>query len=154
MAGTLALTAPPPDFDDHTLHIVSVHPKVLCRVSRRQTGEPYFGKSGACRFDDNNPDINARFGTSYLGFDYAVAFAESVLHNAEPVNGQFIVPSSEIDTRLLLSFKGKRSLTLANMTGTHLLRAAAMGKSAAHPTTPFRKPGRLPSLPIRPALTG
>jgi hypothetical protein len=150
MPGTLALQPPPPDFDHHTLDIVSVLPKVLCRVSRRQTGEPYFGKTGSCRFDDNHPDPNARFGTCYLGFDYAVAFAESVLHNAEPVNGRFIIPSSEVETRLLLGFKGRRMLKLANMTGTHLLRAGGNGfKSAARPTMPCHKPGPLPSLPIR-----
>lgn len=128
MAGTLALKPPPPDFNDHKLDIVSVLPQALCRVSRRKTDEPYFGKSGACRFDDNNPDIKARFRTAYLGFDYAVAFAESVLHNAEPVNGRFLIPTSDIETRLLISFKGRQTLQLANMTGTHLLRAGGNGE--------------------------
>jgi len=73
------------------------------RVSRYHTGEPFFGRTGACRFDD----AARQFGTCYLGFDLTVAFAESVLHNKEPDANGFAVPGTEIDACFALRFAGK-----------------------------------------------
>lgn len=128
MAGTQPLAAPPADFNSLSLDIVSVLPKALCRISRYKTNEPHYGRTGLCRFDDNHPDPAARFGTCYLGFDFAVAFAESILHNAEPVGGRFLVAAAEIDNRYLLEFKGRRKLRLARMKGSTLLRLGANGE--------------------------
>lgn len=128
MAGTLCLQAPPPDIDRRTLDIVPVSPAALCRVSRRTTGEPHFGRSAACRFDD----AASRFGSCYLGFNLTVAFAESVLHDAEPEAHGFAVPASEISSRFALSFKGK-PLKLAKLYGTPLLRLGGNGEISGTP---------------------
>lgn len=138
MAGTLPLSYPPADLRDQTLSIVTVSPTVLCRVSRYKTGEPFFGRSGLSRFDGTATEPGLRFGTCYLGFDLAVAFAESVLHNEEPDSGRFLIPTSEIDNRLVLSFKGRRKLRLANMTGRHLLRLGGNGELSG--TSDYRLP--------------
>lgn len=138
MAGTQALERPPVDLSEQPLSVVAVAPKVLCRVSRYKTGEPFFGRSGACRFDDATPEPGLRFGTCYLGFNLAVAFAESVLHNEQPCNGRFMIPTSEIDSRWVLSFKGRRKLRLANMTGRHLLRLGGNGELSG--TSDYRLP--------------
>ena len=84
-------------------------------MSRHDTGEPYFGKSGANRFDDPAKV----FGTCYLGLSLTVAFAESVLHDADPGGGHFHVPPDDISQRYALSFDGP-GLRLANLTGSHL----------------------------------
>jgi hypothetical protein len=133
MAGTLKLKLPPANFNTLPLTIVAIPPKALCRVSRYDSGEPHYGVSGECRFDDINPDVSARFGTCYLGFDYAVAFAESVLHNEEPKNGAFAIPTSEVADRFLLSFKGRGKLKLANMTGMPLLLLGGNGELSGTP---------------------
>jgi hypothetical protein len=117
MPGTLPLRLPPVDIDQRVLDIVPVSPKALIRVSRYNTGEPFFGRTGACRFDD----AAKQFGTCYLGFDLPVAFAESVLHNKEPDSSGFAVPGSEIDACFALSFSGK-DLKLAKLYGAALLR--------------------------------
>lgn len=56
MAGTAQLTPPPADIDQRALDIALVSPTSLCRVSRHSTGEPYFGRTGSCRFDDAQPN--------------------------------------------------------------------------------------------------
>ena len=93
------------------------------RVSRYDTGEPFFGRTGACRFDD----AARQFGTCYLGFDLTVAFAESVLHNKEPDANGFSVPGAEIDACFALSFAGK-DLKLARLYGAALLRLGGNGE--------------------------
>lgn len=128
MAGTIALQPPPANFDSQVLATVAVMPAALCRVSRYETGEPHFGRTGANRFDDNNPDAAARFGTCYFGLELAVAFAESVLHNAVPTGGHFDIPTAEIETRLALSFKGPQPLTLAKLYGMELLMYGGCGE--------------------------
>ena len=133
MAGTLALRPPPANFNTLALKIVHVPPKAICRVSRYDSGEPHYGVSGQCRFDDINPDASARFGTCYLGFDFAVAFAESVLHNEEPKNGAFNIPVAEVADRFLLSFRGRGQLRLATMTGLPLLRLGGNGELSGSP---------------------
>ena len=95
----------------------------MIRVSRYNTGEPFFGRTGACRFDD----AAKQFGTCYLGFDLTVAFAESVLHNKEPNASGFSVSGTEIDACYSLSFTGKE-LKLAKLYGAALLRLGGNGE--------------------------
>lgn len=131
MAGTLRLKAPPADINSRDLDITLVSPTSLCRVSRYNTGEPYFGRTGDCRFDDAQPDVTKRFGTCYLGFNLTVAFAESVLHNLEPDANGFSVPTTEVSSRFALSFKALRkgtTLKLAKLYGTALLRLGGNGE--------------------------
>lgn len=131
MAGTVPLQAPPADLDRRTLEIAVVSPTSLCRVSRYHSGEPHFGRSGSCRFDDAQPDTSKRFGTCYLGFDLTVAFAESVLHDLQPDAGGFQVPLTEVTSRFALSFKASKrgaTLRLAKLYGTALLRLGGNGE--------------------------
>ncbi len=75
----MTLRPPSEHFANATLVTREIPPAVLVRVSRYETGEPYFGKSGGNRFDD--PRKRRRYGTSYFGFDLHCAFAETVLHD-------------------------------------------------------------------------
>jgi hypothetical protein len=65
MPGTLPLRLRPVDIDQRALDIVPVSPEALIRVSRYNAGEPFFGRTGAFRFDD----AARQFGTCYLDFD-------------------------------------------------------------------------------------
>lgn len=123
MAGTLPLKRPPANFHAIHLDIESVPPSSLCRISGHSTGEPYFGRTAGCRFDD----ASRQFGTCYLGTDLQVAFAESVLHHLEPKDGCFCVPESEISRRFALHFDGP-DLRLANLTGSSLLVLGGNGE--------------------------
>ena len=112
---------PPPgaNFSRLPLDVQVLSPSVLCRISTHDTGEPYFGRSRGNRFDDPQAKRANRFGTCYLGLNLTVAIAESLLHNAEPENGRFVVPVSEIDACYAFRFSGP-GLRLANLTGTPL----------------------------------
>jgi hypothetical protein len=123
MAGTLPLKRPPPDIANRVQDIVPVSPSALVRVSRHATGEPFFGRSGANRFDDSA----RRFDTCYLGFNLTVAFAESMLHDIEPDAAGFSVPATEVSFRFALRLKGK-DLMLAKLYGTPLLRLGENGE--------------------------
>ena len=136
MAGTLRLEPPPADIDSRTLDIALVPPAFLLRVSRHDTGEPHFGRTGDCRFDDAQADVSKRFGTCYLGFDLTVAFAESVLHNLEPDADGFSVPTTEVSSRFALRFEASRkgtTLKLAKLYGTALLRLGGNGELSGTP---------------------
>lgn len=136
MAGTSRLKLPPADIDSRKLDIASVPPASLLRVSRRDTGEPHFGRTGDCRFDDAQADVGKRFGTCYLGFNLTVAFAESVLHNLEPDVDGFSVPTTEVSSRFALCFKAARKgamLRLAKLYGTALLRLGGNGELSGMP---------------------
>lgn len=50
----------------------------LYRISRYSSGEPYFGRTGANRFDDPTRAKARRFGTCYLGLSLEVAIAETM----------------------------------------------------------------------------
>ncbi|UVW30728.1 RES family NAD+ phosphorylase [Massilia sp. H6] len=116
---------------------VEVNPADLFRVSRHNTGEPYFGKSNANRFDDPNPDPAARYGTCYLGTSLAVAVAETVLHDLKPRNGCFEVDVASIESRYVVRFGGE-PLVLANLTGAALKRIgghAGLTGTASYATT-------------------
>ena len=118
--GASKLKAPGADFATTPLDIVMVSPALLFRVSGHDTGEPYFGRSGANRFDDPSKVVAKRYGTCYMGLSLKVAFAESVLHDLEPTKGSFSLPAIEITRRFALTFKGPE-LRLANLTGSSLL---------------------------------
>lgn len=125
-----ALTLQPPGPDFHALPLgplITVNPVSLHRISNFDTGEPYFGRSGASRFDDPARAKSRRFGTCYLGLSFKVAFAESVLHDMVPENGHFVVPESEITRRFAIAFEGD-DLQLANLTGTNLLVLGGNGE--------------------------
>lgn len=121
--GTLPLQPPSARFHAASLDIEPVAPASLCRISGRLTGEPYFGRTAGCRFDDPSK----HFGTCYLGTDLQVAFAESVLHNLEPKDGRFFVAESDITRRFALRFDGP-DLRLANLTGSSLLLLGGNGE--------------------------
>ncbi|AXA90827.1 RES family NAD+ phosphorylase [Massilia sp. YMA4] len=103
------------------LETVEVDPADLIRVSGHNTGEPYFGKLNSNRFDDPNPDPDARYGTCYLGTSLAVAVAETVLHDLKPHGGSFHVDVATIESRYVVRFEGE-PLVLANLTGASLKR--------------------------------
>jgi hypothetical protein len=98
--------------------MVACRPAQLCRVSTHKTGEPYFGRSGAHRFDDPAKSP-AGFGTCYLGENLMVAFAESMLHDARPKGGVFSVPTTDLTRAYAHSFDGP-ALKLADFTGPSL----------------------------------
>lgn len=134
----MTLQLPSPDFSALTLPVADVDPSRLFRISRHNSGEPYFGKSGLNRFDDPRnalPD-NKRYGTSYFGFTLECAFAETVLHDRVALRGAFALPESELD-RWVVKFQGDL-LQLANLTGTHLKRLG--GEGALSTTMPYNLP--------------
>ncbi|MGA7951010.1 MAG: RES family NAD+ phosphorylase [Thiobacillaceae bacterium] len=122
----MALTAPPRKPSNIHLGQVSLDPGRLIRISNHTTGEPYFGRSGANRFDDYRKPISKRFGTCYFGLSLSVAFAETVLHDEVAVDGKFKIAEDLLETRQVVSFSGT-DLILANMTGVALKRAGADG---------------------------
>jgi hypothetical protein len=121
MATKKGLATPKPSFSEHPLSVIKVSPKSLIRVSRHNTGEPYFGTTGANRFDDPNPNKAARYGTCYFGCGLETAIAETLLHDASPVKGFFLISPNEIAARFVVHYKGS-SLTLADLTGASLKR--------------------------------
>jgi hypothetical protein len=128
MARTAGLRLPRANLHEQPLPIEMLPAEALCRVSWHNTGEPHFGRTGNYRFDD--PD--RVFGTCYLGLNLAVAFAESVLHDREPVYGHFKVAVTDVENRFALSFRGGQ-LRLANMTGSPLLRLGGNGELSGTP---------------------
>lgn len=123
----LRLQPPTRHFHSLALDVVTVNPASLYRVSGQATGEPYFGRSNANRFDDPSRTRARRCGTCYLGLSFKVAFAESVLHDIEPASGGFAVPDTEITRRFAYAFHGP-DLRLANLTGTSLLILGGNGE--------------------------
>ena len=96
MAGTLQLKAPPLDINSRDLDIIRVAPASLCRVSRYNTGEPHFGRTGDCRFDDAQPEVSKRFGTC-LHLCACGCGGETVTPQ-HPVNGWVLSGTDEIVT--------------------------------------------------------
>jgi hypothetical protein len=87
---------------------VQVLPSRLYRISKVDSGEPFFGRSASSRFDDPNRIQSRRFGTCYLGFSLEVAIAETILHDEMPVRGRFEVAVQEMDTGTAFGFGGSR----------------------------------------------
>jgi len=114
----LTLTTPGRHFASATLTTKEISPSTLLRISRYDTGEPYFGRSGGNRFDD--PRKRGRYGTCYFGFDLHCAFAETVLHDevADLELGGFPLVTTELE-RYVLSFTG-RPLNVAVLHGVPL----------------------------------
>lgn len=120
-----------------SLATVDIDPASLFRVSGHNTGEPYFAKHGGNRFDDPVVDPAARYGTCYFGTSFAVAVAETLLHDRKPQRGYFIVERSIIMSRYLIGFTGSM-LVLADLTGAELKRMgghAGLSGTASYSTT-------------------
>lgn len=128
---------PPADLNSRTLRYVSIHPNQFLRISRHRSGEPYFGRAAANRFDDPNPNPALRFGTCYFGLNFKAAFAETVLHNLVSGPAGFSVPIDDITSRYALRFEEKfptRPLKLAKFYGEPLL---LLGGDAELMGTPY-----------------
>lgn len=71
-------------------------PERLIRVSFYTSAGPFFGRSGGNHFDSPEPAGPAENAACYLGQTRTVALVESVLHDAEPVQGRnVVVPKSQ-----------------------------------------------------------
>lgn len=127
-----------------TFRKVQIRPESLVRLSSRNTGEPYFGRSGVYRFDDPRIALNytkagSWFGTCYTANSLEVAFAETILHDAVLTGPHYQVSAALLDARFVVEFKGQ-PLTLADMTGPAL---KALGLTGALSTiVPYRIPQR------------
>jgi hypothetical protein len=124
------LTLPLPDkkfATDATLVIRNIDPGSLVRMSRCEKNEPYFGKSGANRFDDPRKG-GKRFGTCYFGIDsLRCAFAETVLHDRRiNLKRGYALATTELD-RYVYHFTGK-PLKVAVLHGEDLLMVGGDGR--------------------------
>ena len=109
------------DFADIPLHVMKVSVTSLKRIGRRASGEPYFGKHAAYRFDDPLE----HFGSCYCGLHLSTAIAETVLHDEVSEKGVFRIRQEEIDTRYLVTFAAGSELGMlkpADLTGASLKR--------------------------------
>jgi hypothetical protein len=114
------LQLPPLSVSTTALPVKSIAHDRLVRISNYGTGEPYFGRSGANRFDapgciSGTPE----FASCYFGLSLPLAIAETVLHDEEAVSGHYYLTPSDLKDRRVLKFKGSR-LRCANLTGEHL----------------------------------
>lgn len=123
----VSLVKPSRTFAKQSLTVISVDVARLYRISRHSSGEPFFGRAAANRFDDPTSPKSKRFGTCYCGFDMETALAETVLHDEMPANGAFSIDFTSFSTRHLVRFKGER-LNVANMTGIPLKTLAGSGE--------------------------
>lgn len=115
----MRLAAPPGNFASLKLPTRLVRVDKLHRISRHDSGEPYFGRRAAYRFDD--PD--QVYGTCYCGLDLDTAVAESILHDELPKHGMFEIARSELSTKFLSKFvpaTAEGVLTVADLTGHNL----------------------------------
>lgn len=69
----MPLQLPQANFADFPLRAMDVPVTTLKRIGRRASGEPYFGKHAAYRFDDPRK----HFGTCYCGQHLSTAIAET-----------------------------------------------------------------------------
>ncbi len=107
---------------DVTLPVTGLDPVRLVRISAATTGEPYFGRSGANRFDDPGCAIGKpEYGSCYLALGLDVAIAESLLHDEVPDNGKFRIAGTTISRSFVHRFSGK-PLRLLDLTGPLLKR--------------------------------
>lgn len=117
------LRPPPPTFATQPIDTVDVDSRLLFRLSRHATGEPYFGKRATNRFDDPQ----RAFGTCYAALDLETAVAETVLHGLAPVAGRFKVEGDDLQSRRLVRFPTGGILRMADFTGIALMRMAGDG---------------------------
>lgn len=128
---TKRLGVPPACVSTAKLNIVTVRPSKLVRVSSYITDEPYFGHSGAHRFDAPGCPATPQFSSCYFGLDLTVAIAESVLHDRIPEDGAFPISSASLGAYSVLAFTGKE-LRLADLTGAALKRLDGNADLAGH----------------------
>jgi RES domain len=108
-------------FEDR-LRPVRIEVSALVRLSRSPATEPHWS-AGVYRFDDPEPERVEAYGTCYTANSIAVAFAESVIHEAGRfVAGSYEVPLGELKERAVVRFRCERrkSLVLADLTGEAL----------------------------------
>lgn len=132
------LNPPPRDLHKQALPVVTVRADTFFRVSRYGSGEPFFGRARANRFDANHRGRGKRFGTLYCGFGVETALAESVLHDEMPVRGLFQLSASDFQSRFLVRFQHGNDLVLADLTGASLKRMG--GDGAISTITPYTLP--------------
>jgi len=130
MAAT-ALGLPPPTLaSSDNLVVTEFDPTQLYRISRFQSGEPFFGRSGANRFDAPGCELGApEFGACYLGCTLEVAIAETLLHDEIAVDGEFQVSLDTLNSRYVHRFSGEQ-LRLLDLTGATLKRMAGHAELA------------------------
>lgn len=113
----LPLGLPPAGINKFKLATISCDPAKLFRLSAFDTNEPYFGRTGANRFDDPEQV----FGTCYFGYNLRVAITETLLHDEIPVGNRFEVTETLMENRFVIRAAGD-TLRLANLTGAPLKR--------------------------------
>ena len=118
---------PPRDLHSIPLRTIDLPPAKLLRISRFSSGEPFFGRAAANRFDDPGRVKSRRFGTCYLGCSLEVAMAETLLHDELPEAGGFSIAVTEIENRWLVRFSKGAPLKLADLTGTALKTLVGSG---------------------------
>lgn len=131
--GTVKLGAPPASLHTGPLDVIRIDSTKLFRISTHNTGEPFFNDSGNNRFDAPGCSMVPRapeFRTCYFGMTLSVAIAETVLHDAVPVNGAFPLASTELEAFYVIRFSGDR-LTLANLTGPSLKKLSGSADLAS-----------------------
>lgn len=127
---TKALPPPPTILSTERFDVTELAPAALYRVSSYANGEPFFGRSGGNRFDA--PGVlasHAEYGACYLGQSLMVALAESVLHDAEPVDGRYIVAPETLARRHVWRFAGP-PLKLLDLSGALLKRLGGSAELA------------------------
>lgn len=111
---TRTLPDPPSILSTERFPVTYLDPARLFRISSYASGEPYFGRSGANRFDAPGARAGApEFGACYLGQTLAVAIAESLLHDAEPIEGRYVVAEDSLLSRYVWRFSGSNLKPLA-----------------------------------------
>ena len=127
MGPRVPLRLPEPGTFERRLRPVRVAVSSLIRLSRNPATEPYW-LAGVYRFDDPQPERDGGFGVCYAGNSIAVAFAESVIHEAGRfVGSHYEVPITELTERWIVRFRCERrkTLVLADLTG-EALKALAL----------------------------
>jgi hypothetical protein len=116
------LGLPPAVLSTDKQPVTYLSPEKLFRISAYADGEPYFGHSGANRFDAPGCLAGSpEFGSCYFGYTLSVAIAESILHDRDPIDGAFEIANTTLSSMYVHRFKGD-SLRLLKLTGTTLKR--------------------------------
>lgn len=132
------LSPPPADLARQDLPTSAIQADSLFRISGHNSGEPYFGRWAAHRFDDRQRVAAKRYGTCYCGFDLETALAETLLHDEEPRRGLFHLSPSVYTAKYLLRFASRAPLVVADLTGVNLKRLGGTG--ALSTITPYALP--------------
>lgn len=135
----MTLKPPPRNLRELDLATVSIPAADLFRISKFPSGEPYFGRARANRFDDPTRVKKRRFGTCYCGLDLETAIAETLLHDEMPVRGTFKLSFTHFESHQLVGFEGDE-LILADLTGAALKTMGGDGSLST--MVPYRVPQR------------